>query len=72
MGASGTVTKGASAPQHQRHGATTGFPSSEANQRRDSAAISSLTDLGWSVVVVWECETDDLSSLKDKLVSFLD
>jgi DNA mismatch endonuclease (patch repair protein) len=35
----------------------------EANQRRDTAAESSLRLDGWQVVTIWECETRDQTRL---------
>lgn len=39
-----------------------------ANARRDRRAVAQLTELGWRVVVIWECETRDSRSLA-KLIS---
>lgn len=41
------------------------------NVERDKAAVDALRASGWDVLVVWECETRDLASLKDKLSTFL-
>ncbi len=38
-----------------------------ANRARDARAISALSRVGWRVVVVWECETKDLSRLSGRL-----
>ncbi len=43
----------------------------ESNTRRDARVLKSLDDLGWDVLVVWECEVSDLPSLSQKLASFL-
>lgn len=42
------------------------------NQERDARSISALEKLGWVVGTVWECQTKDVISLKDRLVRFLD
>lgn len=44
----------------------------EGNKVRDQENISRLEDDGWSVLVVWECETEDLELLERKLRRFLD
>lgn len=36
---------------------------------RDARNFASLKEMGWRVVVVWECELRDLASLADCLVS---
>ena len=40
--------------------------------RRDKQALHELKELGWKVLVVWECETKNLESLQQKLHTFLD
>lgn len=42
-----------------------------ANQKRDANVVSSLQHEGWEVIVVWECETEDIDRLESRLVSFL-
>lgn len=42
-----------------------------ANVTRDRAALSKLQRLGWSVLVIWECETANHSVLTSRLSSFL-
>ncbi|MCR9216920.1 MAG: DNA mismatch endonuclease Vsr [bacterium] len=37
------------------------------NVKRDAANASRLQDLGWRVIVVWECETKDPDSLRQRL-----
>lgn len=41
------------------------------NVRRDRDKTRQLKALGWEVAVVWECETFNVSSLRDKLARFL-
>lgn len=44
----------------------------DANLARDSSNIDALESLGWSVLIVWQCETRDLGTLSEKLKSFFD
>lgn len=44
----------------------------ERNVERDKAAEERLDAMGWSTLVVWECETRAPNTLADKLQSFLD
>jgi len=39
----------------------------EKNIERDSRIQRRLRNLGWHVIVVWECKTHDLEKLKDRL-----
>lgn len=48
------------------------IPKLSRNQARDKANIKDLKDLGWRVLVVWECETRDLSHLQSKIIMFLE
>lgn len=41
------------------------------NKDRDAAARAKLRKMGWSVLVVWECELDSLNSLTRKLKAFM-
>lgn len=43
----------------------------DANIKRDSANYQQLKANGWSVLIIWECETNDLSQLKRKITTFL-
>lgn len=38
-----------------------------ANVQRDQAAQQALRDLGWKVIIVWECETRDIATLEERL-----
>ena len=40
--------------------------------QRDNDNISALEESGWSVLVVWECETKDLERLEDRMKEFLE
>ncbi|MYM54441.1 DNA mismatch endonuclease Vsr [Rhodobacteraceae bacterium GS-10] len=41
------------------------------NVQRDLAVLQQLSDLGWSCLVVWECETSDADQLSSRLSVFL-
>ncbi len=41
------------------------------NVRRDERVIAALRELGWDVLVVWECETSDEDLLRRTLLEFL-
>jgi DNA mismatch endonuclease, patch repair protein len=41
------------------------------NFARDATTRGALAELGWDTLVLWECETKDLVSLRDKLLTFL-
>ena len=41
------------------------------NQERDLRTASELRRMGWSICVVWECETRDSDALTRKLIRFL-
>lgn len=42
------------------------------NVIRDRRNMTSLAELGWEAMVVWECEIKDLERLTPRLVRFLD
>jgi len=44
----------------------------KANIERDGKVLRQLRDLGWDVLVVWECETRDEEELELKLRTFLE
>ena len=41
------------------------------NIQRDISTQAALASLGWTPLVVWQCELGNLSALKTKLTSFL-
>lgn len=43
----------------------------DGNVIRDRRAIDSLEALGWDVLVVWECETQNMEALSLRLLEFL-
>ena len=48
------------------------IPKLEGNKARDSQNIDKLISLGWEVLVVWECELNNMNLLSDRIKSFLD
>lgn len=42
-----------------------------ANQARDVATIEKLNNLGWHVMVIWQCELKDADYLKARIDKFL-
>lgn len=42
------------------------------NRERDSANQRKLQELGWQVLVIWDCELKDEDALTSKLMEFLD
>ncbi len=44
----------------------------EGNRRRDRRNVDALRGLGWSVLVVWECELRDVPRLEARLLAFLE
>jgi DNA mismatch endonuclease (patch repair protein) len=44
----------------------------ERNYARDRSHLRALRRLGWRVIVVWECQTEDPTRLEPRLVRFLD
>jgi len=43
----------------------------ERNYARDRAHLRTLKRLGWRVMVVWECETKSIGTIRSKLTRFL-
>jgi DNA mismatch endonuclease (patch repair protein) len=46
-------------------------PKLERNRRRDEASVARLHELGWSVLVVWECEISNGKRVSETLRKFL-
>ena len=44
----------------------------KANQERDARVKNELQQLGWSVLVIWECELAKLESVERSVVEFLE
>ena len=47
-------------------------PKIGSNKARDEKNLRDLVELGWSVYVVWECETKSVEELSHKLNEFLE
>jgi DNA mismatch endonuclease (patch repair protein) len=47
------------------------LPKLQRNTERDKQALKALASLGWTTLVVWECELSHESVLRRKLDSFL-
>ncbi|QIL01834.1 DNA mismatch endonuclease Vsr [Sphingomonas sinipercae] len=41
------------------------------NVERDNKAVAELSRLGWETMIVWECETRDIDTLRDAISTFL-
>lgn len=48
------------------------LPKLEANRARDVATVGKLEAMGWSVLLVWECELRDREHLGNKLRRFIE
>jgi DNA mismatch endonuclease, patch repair protein len=46
-------------------------PKLERNKMRDTKAQTELRELGWDVLVLWECQLKSMESLKQQLTQFL-
>jgi DNA mismatch endonuclease, patch repair protein len=46
-------------------------PKLERTQRRDSEHVAELLQMGWQVLIVWECDLTDLTVLRDRIARFL-
>jgi len=46
-------------------------PKIEANRDRDARSLAALAALGWSSLVVWQCEMRELGSLVERVDEFL-
>lgn len=46
-------------------------PKLERNLQRDRDVLRDLKELGWDVLIVWECETKDKETLAAKINQFL-
>lgn len=47
------------------------LPKLEGNRARDERNNVALTEMGWDVLEIWECETADVDSLANKIREFL-
>jgi DNA mismatch endonuclease (patch repair protein) len=46
-------------------------PKLQRNQMRDAKNIAALKAAGWKTMVIWECETKEVPSVKNRLKRFL-
>jgi DNA mismatch endonuclease, patch repair protein len=46
-------------------------PKLEKNVERDGKHFRSLAELGWHVLIVWDCETKNHDNLRQRLTAFL-
>lgn len=51
--------------------ATTWRSKIECNQKRDERNLVALRELGWDVLIVWECEVRDTARLASRMQDFL-
>jgi DNA mismatch endonuclease (patch repair protein) len=47
------------------------LPKLEQNITRDKENCKKLRKMGWSVLVLWECKTENLNTLRRKIIEFL-
>ena len=47
-------------------------PKLRTNRKRDAAQLRALKTLGWSVLTIWQCETNDSEALRLRLSGFLE
>ena len=47
------------------------LPKLARNRERDERALNELKSLGWRVLTVWECETNDVAILERRIRTFL-
>lgn len=47
-------------------------PKLESNRLRDGRNESKLRDMGWRVLIVWECQLKDMIALSTRISQFLD
>jgi len=47
-------------------------PKLKANKKRDDKHTARLADLGWSSMVVWQCELRDPETVVERVKKFLD
>lgn len=48
------------------------LPKFERTVERDQQSLERLSALGWSALIVWECDLKDLNALGQRLKAFLD
>ncbi|MGH3087754.1 MAG: very short patch repair endonuclease [Rubrobacteraceae bacterium] len=48
------------------------IPKLKKNKSRDMENQNKLREMGWDVLVVWECETEEAAGLPNRIMSFLE
>lgn len=46
-------------------------PKLEGNQQRDRENQAKLREMGWTILVIWECEAEKPDTIVDRIVTFL-
>ena len=46
-------------------------PKLERNKQRDAESTARLAEIGWQLLVVWECELADATRVESRLIAFL-
>ncbi|MGI8539108.1 MAG: very short patch repair endonuclease [Rubrobacteraceae bacterium] len=47
-------------------------PKLEKNMSRDIENQAKLREMGWDIMVIWECETEEAAGLPNRIMSFLE
>lgn len=47
------------------------IPKLQGNVERDKQHLHALEDMGWQVLILWECETKELEALEKRITGFL-
>lgn len=47
------------------------IPKFLANQKRDATVLRDLEESGWQVLVIWECQLQEIRALRNKIKAFL-
>jgi len=47
------------------------LPKFEANEKRDINTQNFLEEMGWQIMIIWECQIPDIQALKIRIVEFL-
>ena len=48
------------------------IPKLEGNKRRDLKQQESVQKMGWLLLIIWECELRNLTSVENKIIKFLE
>lgn len=70
MGVSGTTMRSATL-QEPRNLGSTFVKKLDPNKLRDREHLKQLLELGWRVLVVWECQLKDIERVSHKIREFL-